>query len=138
MLLCEIKTELSPDQMNELRRNLVKNIKEFCKSTFDKPVDITGKTDHISARHHTNEQIEFDIWLHDTYVFFDNFYLDSSLKNQGLGTQFVETLVASLPEHLTIKVRDHSHSAGDKTSLSHTFWDKMKARHTDRKWILVR
>lgn len=138
MLLCELKQELSPDQLSELRKQLVKNIKDFCKSTFDKPVDISGKGDHVFARHHTNDQIEFDIWLHETYIYLDNFYLDASNKNQGIGTSFVETIIASLPDHLTVKVKDHTVVTDGKASLSSTFWDKMKARHNDRKWVIVR
>jgi len=138
MLLKEIKQELSPDQLNALRKQVVKNIKDFCHKSFEKPVDISGKIDHIFTRHHTNDQIEFDLWLHETYVYLDNFYLDESLKDKGLGTSFVECIVASLPEHLTIKVKDHTKVSDGKASLSSTFWDKMKARHNDRKWIIVR
>lgn len=138
MLLCELKQELTPDQIAALRKQVVKNIKDFCKDTFEKPVDISGKGDHVFTRHHTNEQIEFDIWLHDSYVYLDNFYLDAAMKNHGIGTAFVEMFVASLPEHLTIKVKDHTRVEDGKASLSSTFWDKMKARHTAHKWIIVR
>jgi hypothetical protein len=137
MLLREIK-ELSSDQIAELRKQLLKNLKAFCKSTFHKPVDVVCKNEHIYAKHHTNEQIEFDLWLHTDSVFLDNFFLDESLKNHGFGTQFVEVLVASLPDEMSIKVRDHSAVGGDIVGMSDTFWMKMKAKHDDRQWIIVR
>ena len=137
MLLCELQ-DLSPDEMSALRKQLVKNIKAFCQKTFDKPVDISAKGDHVFTKHHTNKQIEFDLWVHEDYIFLDNFYLDESIKNQGIGTGFVECVVASLPDKLTIKVKDHTGRETEKVSMSDTFWDKMKARHDDRKWIIVR
>jgi hypothetical protein len=137
MLLCELQ-DLTPDQLNALRKQLVKNIKSFCQKTFDKPVELTAKGDHVFTRHHTNDQIEFDIWLHEDYIYLDNFYLDESMKNLGIGTGFVECVVASLPDHLTVKVKDHTRVDDGKASLSNTFWNKMKARHDDRKWIIVR
>lgn len=137
-MLLEELVDLSPDQLNALRKQLVKNIKDFCQKTFDNPVEVSGKGDHVFTKHHTNKQIEFDLWLHETYIYLDNFYLDDDLKDKGIGTGFVEMIVASLPEHLTIKVKDHAQDSGDKVSLSHTFWNKMKARHDDRKWIFVR
>lgn len=137
MLLCELQ-DLTPDEINVLRKQLAKNIKDFCQKTFHKPVDVAAKGDHIFTRHHTNDQIEFDIWLHESYVYLDNFYLDETLKNSGIGTGFVECLVASLPDHLIVKVKDHTKVRDGKASLSDTFWEKMKARHDDRKWIIVR
>jgi hypothetical protein len=137
MLLCEIK-DLTVTEVNELRKQLVKNLRDFCKKTFDKPVDLSMKNEHLYVKHHDNGQIEFDIWVHSDYVYLDNFYLDDTLKAHGIGTKFVETLVASLPESMTIKVRDHSGVDEDKISMSDTFWSKMKARHDDRKWIIVK
>lgn len=136
MLLREIK-ELTSDQIAELRKQMLKNLKDFCKTSFDKPVDLNGKGEHIYAKHHTNKQLEFDMWIHSDYIFLDNFYLDDSLKNHGLGTKFVETMVATIPDAMAIKVRDHSGPETDMVSMSNTFWAKMKARHTDHKWTIT-
>lgn len=136
MLLREIK-ELTSDQIAELRKQMLKNLKDFCKKSFDKPVDLGGKGEHIYAKHHTNEQIEFDLWLHADGIYLDNFYLDDALKNHGLGTKFVETMVATLPDSMAIKVRDHKAPGGDVVSMSDTFWMKMKAKHDTHKWVIV-
>jgi hypothetical protein len=136
MLLLELK-DLSSDEIGALRRQLLKNLKDFCKQAFEKPVDINSKNEHIYAKHHTNDQIEFDLWIHPDFIFLDNFYLDDSLKNNGLGTRFVETLVATLPNAMTIKVRDHRGPETDMVSMSDTFWAKMKAKHDDHKWIIT-
>lgn len=136
MLLKEIK-ELSSVQIAELRKQMMKNLRDFCKNSFDKPIDVTAKNEHIYAKHHTNEQIEFDLWIHADYIFLDNFYLDDSLKNHGLGTKFVETLVATLPDAMVIKVRDHRGPETDMISMSDTFWSKMKAKYDTHKWIIT-
>jgi len=136
MLLQEIK-DLSTAQIAELRKQMLKNLRDFCQKSFQKPVDLNSKGEHIYAKHHTNEQIEFDLWIHSDFIFLDNFYLDDSLKNHGLGTRFVETLVATLPDTMTIKVRDHDGPETDMVSMSNTFWAKMKAKHDSHKWIIT-
>jgi len=136
MLLQEIK-DLSTAQLAELRKQMLKNLRDFCQKSLHKPVDLNAKGEHIYAKHHTNEQIEFDLWIHPDYIFLDNFYLDDSLKNHGIGTRFVETLVATIPDTMTIKVRDHDGPETDMVSMSNTFWAKMKAKHDSHKWIIT-